>query len=41
MTGVIAVASRAPVGAAIEDLALVSECSVDLEWDGCVLFLPL
>ena len=41
MAGVIAVASRAPVGAAIEDLALVAECSVDLEWDGRVLFLPL
>lgn len=41
MTGVMAVASRAPVGTAIEDLALVAECSVDLEWDGRVLFLPL
>ncbi len=41
MAGVIAVASRAPVGAAIEDLALVAECSVDLEWDDRVLFLPL
>lgn len=41
MAGVIAVASRAPAGAAIEDLALVAECSVDLEWDGRVLFLPL
>lgn len=41
MPGVFAVQSRAPVGAVIEDLALVAECSVEGEWEGQVLFLPL
>lgn len=41
MPGVFAVQSRAPLGAVIEDLALVAECSVEDEWEGQVLFLPL
>ena len=41
MSGVVAVPSRAPVGAAIEDLLLVAECSEDQEREGLVLFLPL
>lgn len=41
MPGVFAVSSSGPLGAAIEDLVLLCECSVDGEWDGHVLFLPL
>ena len=41
MPGVFAVQSRAPVGAVIEDLALVAECSVEDEWEAQVFFLPL
>jgi hypothetical protein len=41
MPGVFAVPSRAPLGAVIEDLALVIECSVSAEWEGHVIFLPL
>jgi hypothetical protein len=40
MPGVVAVSSRAPLGAAIEDLALSAQCSGDHEWEGRVLFLP-
>lgn len=41
MPGVLALPSRGSVGAAIEDLVLLAECSVDGEWEGQVLFLPL
>jgi hypothetical protein len=41
MPGVFAVPSRAALGAVIEDLALVIECSFSTEWEGQVIFLPL
>jgi hypothetical protein len=41
MPGVFAVPSRAPLGAVIEDLALIIACSSGAEWEGYVLFLPL
>ncbi|HWB17188.1 MAG TPA: DUF5615 family PIN-like protein [Vicinamibacterales bacterium] len=41
MPGVFAASSRASVGATIEDLLLLAECSIDGEWDGQVLYLPL
>ncbi|HEY4014232.1 MAG TPA: DUF5615 family PIN-like protein [Polyangiaceae bacterium] len=39
--GVIAVAQSMPVGAAIEDLLLVIECSSSDEWENQVRYLPL
>jgi hypothetical protein len=41
MPGVIEVSRRLSVGAAIEDLLLLVECSHPGEWEGQVLFLPL
>jgi hypothetical protein len=41
MPGVFAMSSRAPIGQTIQDLVLLAECSVDGEWEGRVLFLPL
>jgi hypothetical protein len=41
MPGVFAVRSNGPVGLAIDDLLLLSDCSLDREWEGQVRFLPL
>lgn len=41
MPGVFVARSSGPVGSAIEDLVLLSECSVEAEWEGRVTFLPL
>jgi hypothetical protein len=40
MPGVIEVPRSLPIGAAIEDLVLIFECSNDGEWEGRVLYLP-
>jgi hypothetical protein len=41
MPGVIEVISRAPVGKAVEDLALILECLADGDLEDQVLYLPL
>ena len=41
MPGVFQVAHRVPIARAIDDLALVLECSQEGEWDRQVRFLPL
>jgi hypothetical protein len=41
MPGVFATRARGPIGSTIDDLLLLVECSVDGEWEGQVLFLPL
>jgi len=41
MPGVFEVPQSLSVGAAIEDLLLLAECSVDGEWAGQVRYLPL
>ncbi len=41
MPGVIEVVSSASIGQAIEELALIVECSDDGDLDGQVLYLPL
>lgn len=41
MPGVVEVTRSVPVGRAIEDLLLLAECSLDGEWEGQVLYLPL
>jgi hypothetical protein len=41
MPGIIAVAQSMAIGAAIDDLALVIECSTPDEWRNQVRYLPL
>lgn len=41
MPGVLAVAQSVPVGAAIEDLLLIIECSLPEDWANQVQYLPL
>ncbi|HZL37883.1 MAG TPA: DUF5615 family PIN-like protein [Tepidisphaeraceae bacterium] len=41
MPGVFELKSSFPIGLAIEDLVLISECSEPDEWDGLVTRLPL
>ena len=41
MPGVFVAQSSGPIGATIEDLVLLAECSVEGEWNGRVRFLPL
>ncbi|MCB0158031.1 MAG: DUF5615 family PIN-like protein [Caldilineaceae bacterium] len=41
MPGVFEVSRTVPIGAAIEDLLLIIECSLDDEWNGQVRYLPL
>jgi hypothetical protein len=41
MAGVFEVAREVPIGAAIEELLLIAECSVEGEWEGQVRYLPL
>ena len=41
MPGLVEVSRQVPLGEAIEDLLLLARCSVEGEWDGQVLYLPL
>lgn len=41
MAGVLAVAALLPIGQVIEDLYFIAECSLEGEWRGRVVFLPL
>ena len=41
MPGVLALAETLPVGQAIEELAIVIECSEQTEWENQVVHLPL
>lgn len=41
MAGVFAARASGPIGATIDDLVLLCECSIEGEWDGHVRFLPL
>lgn len=41
MPGVIEVSRSVAIGTAIEDIILIVECSLDGEWEGQVLYLPL
>ena len=41
MPGVFEVTRRAQIGAAIEDILLLVECSTKGEWEGQVRYLPL
>jgi hypothetical protein len=41
MPGVFEVGRQVPIGVAIEEIALLAECSLDGEWEGQVRYLPL
>jgi hypothetical protein len=41
MPGVFEVSRRVAIGLAIEEIALLAECSLDREWEGQVRYLPL
>jgi hypothetical protein len=41
MPGVFEVSREAPIGAVIEDVLLLAECSLEGEWEGQVRYLPL
>jgi hypothetical protein len=41
MPGLFVVGHGAPIGAVIEDLLLLVECSLAGEWEGHILYLPL
>ena len=41
MPGVFEVSRAVPVGVVIEDILLLSECSLETEWEGQVRYLPL
>ena len=40
MSGVFEVSLRVPISAAIEDILLLAECSLEGEWEGQVNYLP-
>jgi len=41
MPGVFEVGRHVPIGIAIEEIALLAECSLEGEWEGQVRYLPL
>jgi len=41
MPGIVEVIATAPIGRIIEDLVLLSQCSLECEYDGQVLYIPL
>lgn len=41
MPGLLEVSRQVPLGEAIEDLLLLARCSLEAEWEGQVLYLPL
>ena len=41
MPGVFEVSRSVPVKAAIDDILLLAECSLEAEWEGQILYLPL
>jgi hypothetical protein len=41
MLGVFKVRRNVTTGAAIEDMLMLTECSMNGEWEGQILYLPL
>ena len=41
MPGVFEISQQTPIAQAIEDILLIAECSLDDEWEGQIIFLPL
>ena len=41
MPGIFEVRRTAPIGQVIEDILLLVECSLESEWEGQIIYLPL
>lgn len=41
MPGVFEVSQQTPIARAIEDILVLAECSIEGEWEGQIVFLPL
>jgi len=41
MPGIFEIGRKVPIARAIEDLLLLAECSLEGEWEGQVIYLPL
>jgi len=41
MPGALLINDRLPVGQAIDEIILISECTDDVEWYGKVVYLPI
>jgi hypothetical protein len=41
MPGLFALPQSVPIGTAIEEVVLIAECSIEGEWEGQILYLPL
>jgi hypothetical protein len=41
MPGIFEVRRTAPIGPVIEDILLLVECSLEREWEGQIIYLPL
>ena len=41
MPGVFEISRNMPIGAAVEDILLLAECSREGEWEGQIRYLPL
>ncbi len=41
MPGVFEVGQQTPIAQVIEDILLLAECSLEDEWEGQIIFLPL
>ena len=41
MPGIVEASREVPIGAAIEDLLVLVECSREGEWEGQIIYLPL
>ena len=41
MPGVVEVSRQMPIGLAIEEILLVTVCSIEREWEGQIIYIPL
>jgi hypothetical protein len=41
MPGVFEISGTVPIGRAVEDMLLITECSLENEWEGQIRYLPL
>lgn len=41
MSGIVAISQYLPIGEAIEEVALLAECSLQDEWQNQVIYLPI
>jgi hypothetical protein len=41
MPGVVEVSRAVPIGIAIENIVILIECSIEGEWEGQILYLPI